>query len=847
MAMFFNTSNLKEMLTDPRNGELYEIIGSRLKELRDLRKSVEQLEAPGKTREAVIRELMEQLSLILQSCKNSTADIKKELEKSDKLRQNMFSSQLATLDEREKKVSEAEAEMRKGFPKLKKQALDALTATEEELRKLTVTLGSCIRDVTELRDEYTRELSKNVMERLSRQAAEIDAKAKELREERMAEIQEEIDALKKEAREHRRQALQEKEKVDQEKLDVERKKLENDHQRNLLEIEIEEYKSAQKDFADEVERRIKEATGVQQVELASLRSQLDGYSNLQKELAESKGLLARIEATLGAEESELERNPATLLDKFKTTQGKLRRVEEELASRPSIEEFRSYKQKYEMLKQDKDEVDKREQEVDKREQEVNARSLENNKLRAELASLKNHAETVRDLQNELNITRDMLRRYQTNEEELRKTKEECYAYIEADENCPSSRPAKKDKEEDDYYKEIEEASKKEISWLDTIHKKMEQSGFHFNKRLLYAFHTALKNNEWSPLTVLAGVSGTGKSELSRLYCTYGGLNYHMVSVESNWDSPESLLGFYNSLDNKFEAQPLTHFLAHCSAMKDPKSGFTDEVNLVLLDEMNLAHVELYFSEFLSKFEQRRGTTSKNLPKLRLKLASGVPPYEIPISRNVLWAGTMNQDETTKALSDKVLDRSSCLYFPRPLELRNREMLVPIMDCGYRIPLKTWGNWKVTKISPELMASLNPYKKTMEEINDALGNVGRAVGHRVWQSISYYMAGYPTVREHFSSTTSTGKKHSPSTASLLNKELQKAFEDQLVQKVMPKLRGIETRGRGRKDCLDVIQRIISDKAPALESDFGKALQFGQGQFLWLSADYLEDKAASPETK
>lgn len=840
MAMFFDASDLKKMLTDPKNGELYKIIGSNLKELQDLRESVKQLEAPGKTREAVIRELMEQLSLILQSCKNSTADIKKELEKSDKLRQNMFSSQLATLDEREKKVSEAEAEMRKGFPKLKKQALDALTATEEELRKLTVTLGSCIRDVTGLRDEYTRELSKDVMERLSRQAAEIDAKAKELREERMAEIQEEIDALQKEAREHHRQALQEKEKVDQEKL-------ENDHQRNLLEIEIEEYKSAQKNFADEVERRIKEATEVQQVELASLRSQLEGYSNLQEELAKSKRLLARIEATLGAEESELERNPATLLDKFKTTQGKLRRVEEELASRPSIEEFRSYKQKYEMLKQDKDEVDKREQEVDKREKEVNARSLENNKLRAELTSLKNHEETVRDLQNELNITRDMLRRYQTNEEELRKTKEECYAYIEADENCPSSRPAKKDKEEDDYYKKIAEASKEEISWLDTIHRKMEQSGFLFNKRLLYAFHTALKNNEWSPLTVLAGVSGTGKSELSRLYCTYGGLNYHMVSVESNWDSPESLLGFYNSLDNKFEAQPLTHFLAHCSAMKDPKSGFTDEVNLVLLDEMNLAHVELYFSEFLSKFEQRRGTTSKNLPKLRLKLASGVPPYEIPISRNVLWAGTMNQDETTKALSDKVLDRSSCLYFPRPLELRNREMLVPIMDCGYRIPLKTWGNWKVTKISPELMASLNPYKKTMEEINDALGNIGRAVGHRVWQSISYYMAGYPTVREHFSSTNSTVKKHSPSTASRLNEELQKAFEDQLVQKVMPKLRGIETRGRGRKDCLDVIQRIISDKASALESDFGKALQFGQGQFLWLSADYLEDKAASPETK
>lgn len=68
------------------------------------------------------------------------------------------------------------------------------------------------------------------------------------------------------------------------------------------------------------------------------------------------------------------------------------------------------------------------------------------------------------------------------------------------------------------------------------------SGLHFSNRILCAFHTALKIVEWSPLTVLAGVSGTGKSELPKLYSRFGGINFINVPVQPNWDSQESMLG-----------------------------------------------------------------------------------------------------------------------------------------------------------------------------------------------------------------------------------------------------------------------------------------------------------------
>ena len=381
----------------------------------------------------------------------------------------------------------------------------------------------------------------------------------------------------------------------------------------------------------------------------------------------------------------------------------------------------------------------------------------------------------------------------------------------------------------------------ELEWLNGIHQACEDYGLHFNKRLLTAFHTSLKTAEWAPLTVLAGVSGTGKSELPRLYSHFGGLYFAPVSVQPNWDSQESMLGFFNSIDNRFDAQPVLNFLAQTQKDWEPEAdgypGLRDAMSLVLLDEMNLAHPELYFAEFLSKLELRRGTR-QNLSQLDVKIGSGMKPYKLPLGRNVLWVGTMNQDETTKSLSDKVLDRSIVMNFPRPTELKRRQVLRPLdeRNRGAILSNRTWGSWCQMK-STFTDEEIRPYKKFVEEMNASLGVAGRAIGHLVWQSVEYYMSNYPEV---LAATDRAAKAEA----------MHIAFEDQLVQKVMPKLRGIDTRGKSKTECLDRIREQLITGADGegfdLIEDFDQACELGYGQFIWSSANYLKEDDDNIET-
>lgn len=230
-----------------------------------------------------------------------------------------------------------------------------------------------------------------------------------------------------------------------------------------------------------------------------------------------------------------------------------------------------------------------------------------------------------------------------------------------------------------------------------------------------------------------------------------------------------------------------------------------------------------------------------MPFLPVKIGAGLPPYQLSLGRNVLWTGTMNQDETTKALSDKVLDRSIIIHFPRPTELKRRLKLSPLDEKNRGTPLHraTWESWWV-KESSFSEDDVKPFKSFIQEMNNALAVAGRAIGHRVWQSIEYYMANYPDVR--------AAQKAVDRDA--LGKALHVAFEDQLVQKVMPKLRGIDTRERSRgkrslDTILDQINLGIGGKPFNLKADFEDACELGYGQFIWQSANYLREDPSAPQ--
>ncbi|MER2512941.1 MAG: hypothetical protein ABTQ25_11100, partial [Nitrosomonas ureae] len=514
------------------------------------------------------------------------------------------------------------------------------------------------------------------------------------------------------------------------------------------------------------------------------------------------------------------KDPAEILRALNSQTDELKRLREELATRPT-EEMRELNQ---ALKSDarnqKARADEFERQIISNEAavaETGDLRRQNSELNAENKSLAQRASIFEGAANEAQAELNRLRAaYERPAEVEARYKEIEMPHISVD------------KAKQPVQHEIDE-----ITWLTGIGNACDTYGLHFNPRILKAFHTALKTAEWSPLTVLAGVSGTGKSELPRLYSHFGGIYFEPLSVQPNWDSQESMLGFFNSIDNKFDAQPVLRFLAQSQQpWSNDYPGLQDAVCLVLLDEMNLAHPELYFAEFLSKLELRRGRKGNDVPFIPVKIGAGMKPYELSLGRNVLWTGTMNQDETTKSLSDKVLDRSIIINFPRPTELKRRLKLAPL-DEENRSPAlhkKSWQSWLVqgSDFSDDLV---KPFKDFIEGMNASLSLTGRALGHRVWQSIEYYMANYPDVR----AALRTPDKDA------LAKAMHIAFEDQLVQKVMPKLRGIDTRGKSKTECLDKIRgqivNGIGGNAFNLDRDFDLACDLGYGQFIWQSANYL----------
>lgn len=298
-------------------------------------------------------------------------------------------------------------------------------------------------------------------------------------------------------------------------------------------------------------------------------------------------------------------------------------------------------------------------------------------------------------------------------------------------------------------------SLKENLWTDlpkTIRPKKQESefiadfisgirsqGLTFSTRTINAFHTSLKVQDISALVILAGISGTGKSELPQRYAKYIGAQLLTLAVQPRWDSPQDLQGFYNYVEKKFKPTNLMRGLYQYT-----KPEMRDRIVLVLLDEMNLARVEYYFSEFLSKLESRRNhATHLELDVGSLRISENERRLQIPNS--FLFVGTMNEDETTQTLSDKVLDRANVLTFGRPQNLKLRQenqggaVQYQDQDSSY-LPYSHFQEWvKLPDPNSEIVRSV---KYFLNQANEVMEKMGHPFAHRVYQAITQYVVNYP---------------------------------------------------------------------------------------------------------
>ena len=794
------------------------------------------------------------------------------------------------LDSREKEIDEKEIELNKAKiefePKQREAESGFAKRNSETDKKIEEKISNYSKEILKKQEEYGEKLH-SLHQQME---AEHEAKLVEQTNKRIQETDEELLERRNLLAEQERKLREDENRLrsNQEELDQERR----EHEINKDKLDaakqnvLNKEQSLDKKAEELADARIRELT-------ALLENYKEEHTRLSKERADLETQINsfnEIKTRLDGED------PEVILTKIQSLQRQVADYKKELASYPEDVQSEIAKKEFE-LKTVSEQRDELNQELSKvknnmflgEHDRLTIMALERDKkileesnqkldtLNSELTEALQHYRDLYDKETSIedkiktimaphkNFTEEKIRKEalfaEKKAEETSIHEEDEDEDIDYDEETSSPDITTAETEESDENNAASIASEsveQEMEWFNKVSRKIKEYGLEFNPRILKAFHTALKTAEWSPLTVLAGVSGTGKSELPQLYAKFGGINCLNVPVQPNWDSQEAMLGYYNTVSSQFEAQPLLQYLvqtqtANCEKTEkheEYKCSLKNQMNIVLLDEMNLAYIEQYFAEFLSKLEERRGKKEEDsqFPALAVKLG-GTHAYPLPMGRNVLWVGTMNQDETTKSLSDKVLDRGIVINFPRPDEFKRRLNLNRDVKAEEKyLSIETWNSWKLILNDQQVVETekiIAPYKELVEKINKSISNIGRAIGHRVWQSIENYIWNYPDVRKEF--ICRPADLSDEDFIKEISKKMDPAFEDQLVQKIMPKLRGIETRGESKK-CLDEIRTSIetfknSGHALNIAKDFDNAIKFGDGQFLWVTSEYLNETSTN----
>jgi len=208
----------------------------------------------------------------------------------------------------------------------------------------------------------------------------------------------------------------------------------------------------------------------------------------------------------------------------------------------------------------------------------------------------------------------------------------------------------------------------------------EKMGFFFSKEVITRYYLSLKTK---PFIILTGISGTGKTKIAQIFADYICQNdvpeerskrIVFIPVRPDWMDNRGLLGYYNLLDEKYHTTSLLELLLE--AKKNP-----DKPYFVILDEMNLAKVEQYFSDFLSIMESRTSSSPDGEPiplcfseSTESRNGLSIPP-KLNIPPNVYFTGTVNVDESTYMFSPKVLDRANVIEFNEVNLGRYNSMLV----------------------------------------------------------------------------------------------------------------------------------------------------------------------------
>ncbi|WP_029271263.1 McrB family protein [Virgibacillus alimentarius] len=301
--------------------------------------------------------------------------------------------------------------------------------------------------------------------------------------------------------------------------------------------------------------------------------------------------------------------------------------------------------------------------------------------------------------------------------------------------------------------------------VDHIHNYILSKGFNYEKDEVINLYLSLKTK---PFVILSGISGTGKTKMVQWFAESVGATeengrFFLIPIRPDWNDGSDLLG-YVDIKGEFKEGPLTKVIK--KAEKNPELPF-----FVLLDEMNLARVEYYFSDILSVMESRRWkdgkVTSSNL------LSKETAGTNIKLSNNLYIIGTVNMDETTHPFSKKVLDRANTIEFNR-VDLGNLAFLKESQEMDAIIASHNTFAASYLHLKDVYQTTPNLVERVTNEliqINEVLQKDQAHVGYRVRDEICFYMA--YNEQDH-----------------LL--PFEQALDHAILQKILPRIYGSDSR-------------------------------------------------------
>lgn len=300
---------------------------------------------------------------------------------------------------------------------------------------------------------------------------------------------------------------------------------------------------------------------------------------------------------------------------------------------------------------------------------------------------------------------------------------------------------------------------KDVVIIPHIQKYITSKGFNYSLANIKNLYLSLRSK---PFVIISGISGTGKSKIVQLFAESIGATedngqFTLIPVRPDWSDGSELLG-YTDIKGDFKEGPLAKAVREAS--NNP-----DRPYFVLLDEMNLARVEYYFSDILSIMESRKKDGDTYISSTLIEIED----EKLTLPNNLYIIGTVNMDETTHPFSKKVLDRANTIEFNEIhlanfSFLTNKEAVESIQLANSSIEASYVQLKDCYEKNEEIIRHVSNELTTINKIIEPLN---AHVGYRVRDEICFYMI-------------------YNNEGSLFEKDV--AFDYCLMQKILPRIAG-----------------------------------------------------------